>query len=286
MRGYPILFLLRHGQTDYNLNRRFQGQQAVSLNSKGHSQIQESANHIYNTLLEWKEFGHRLNIKKFLSSDLARSVASSQIVKDFISNKLNLEMDFAYSELLREYSVGDLENHTIGEFDKKYPGLMDAYYKKYQEDPWNSRCIGENSESWNMVSNRVSKLLKPLNALFNDYESEFPNENTLKYASDFDIYLWSTHGGVIGNLLELMSIENNKTYSIGNGDVLILAPSVCYKHIFEHNLQKVLKPKKGTRFPLEIVVEHGCFVSWKIIKHFKVGDSITAKSELDKNIVK
>ena len=63
-----IVGLLRHGQTDWNIDLRLQGTTDIPLNQKGIEQVEHAAKHLRN---EWD---------LILSSPLSRAKDSAQIV--------------------------------------------------------------------------------------------------------------------------------------------------------------------------------------------------------------
>lgn len=266
----PVLILFRHGQTDYNAQKRFQGQINCPLNAKGLEQAKKTGEHLVSIIQSFLQANKESIISECLTSDLSRANETANIVSQFVKLKLNLELPFMATETLREYHAGDLENHTLAEYSEKHPGVMDDYFNKYKEDPWDSRYPGIKSESWNMVSKRLLGNLKKLNDNF--IESKFKN---LQSYEDIPkkIFIWSTHGGIIGNLLKMMfvtSAEDART--IGNGDVLVLYPD-------SYN-EAVPLDKQKQKLPTKQVSYHNCNVIWKMITHAKVGDSITALTDL------
>ena len=86
-----MLYMVRHGQTDWNLGNRIQGQYDISLNGTGRIQARELAEKLA-----------RFNIEYIISSDLSRAVETAQI----IGNKLKIGID--YDARLREYDFGRL----------------------------------------------------------------------------------------------------------------------------------------------------------------------------------
>ncbi|MCB1754554.1 MAG: histidine phosphatase family protein [Gammaproteobacteria bacterium] len=102
------LIIVRHGVTDFNLQRRIQGQLDTRLNNQGERQAEE--------------LGHVLseeNIDKIYSSDLQRSVATTAAI---IRAGGNLPVE--YSPDLRERHYGEFQGgtvHTLMEAVKAHP---------------------------------------------------------------------------------------------------------------------------------------------------------------------
>jgi probable phosphoglycerate mutase len=86
------LYLFRHGETDWNKNRRFQGHTDIPLNDLGRTQAQELA-----SLLS------PLPLHAMLTSDLKRAKETADIVNTV------LKIPMYESQDLRECSLGDPE---------------------------------------------------------------------------------------------------------------------------------------------------------------------------------
>ena len=281
----PILILFRHGQTDYNAQKRFQGQINCSLNPNGIEQAHKTAEHITELLKLLLTKNSNSKIIECLTSDLQRSKETSQTVSKLIEKNLNIKLSFIETVSLREYHSGELTNYTIDEYSEKYPKVIEEYFKSYKEDPWNTKFPGKEAESWHMVSKRISKNLKKLNDNFISFEKE-QNKLSKKLIENTSnhIYIWSTHGGIIRNLLHLMSIDqNNEIQSYGNGDVLLLRPVMNYKNINKFNENKDTD-NPAAIYPLEQAKFHEFYVVWEILNHLKVGDSVTALTDLQSHI--
>jgi len=94
LRRTPFYFL-RHGQTDWNLENRAQGQTDVPLNAAGLQQAWSAC-----TLIE------PLNIQTICSSPLARALTTAQIIGDYTSKPVRIV------EELAECSWGTKEGET------------------------------------------------------------------------------------------------------------------------------------------------------------------------------
>jgi len=95
-----MLYIVRHGQTDWNLNGQIQGQNDIPLNDTGRVQASDVANKL-----------SRFNLEYIVSSDLSRAAETAQI----IGNKLNIRVE--YDARLREYDFGILTGMTRQRLD-------------------------------------------------------------------------------------------------------------------------------------------------------------------------
>ena len=97
-----MIYLIRHGQTDWNVERKIQGQTDIPLNINGKQQAKEAAEEIAN-----------LKIDKIISSDLSRAKETAEI----INKKVGAEI--TYDKRLREVNYGDFEGIQIDKFTDK-----------------------------------------------------------------------------------------------------------------------------------------------------------------------
>jgi alpha-ribazole phosphatase len=101
------LLLIRHGQTNWNLEQRFQGQSDIPLNETGRKQAQALA--------------ERLAAEQFdaiYSSDLQRAAETANII---------CESQIHADTRLREVSFGDWEGLTYDEIKAKHPETLAAW---------------------------------------------------------------------------------------------------------------------------------------------------------------
>lgn len=95
------IFLLRHGQTDWNINHRFQGRTDIPLNDTGREQIRGAVPQL-------REMAQRgVQIDGVVSSPLERAAESGRIV----ARELGVPYLGAYAGL-EERSFGDLEGEA------------------------------------------------------------------------------------------------------------------------------------------------------------------------------
>jgi uncharacterized phosphatase len=100
-----VLGLLRHGQTDWNIDFRLQGTTDIPLNPTGVQQAQQAGAHIFGS--EWDVL---------LSSPLNRALETAKI----ISQVAGLPQPLV-EPLLLERAFGDAEGLTYAEYRELYP---------------------------------------------------------------------------------------------------------------------------------------------------------------------
>lgn len=97
-------YLVRHGETDHNATGRTMGQLDIPLNARGREQARQTA-----------DFLKRYPIKRIISSDLGRAVATAQPLAAILG--LTVEPEAR----LRELSFGILEGKTMAECETLDP---------------------------------------------------------------------------------------------------------------------------------------------------------------------
>ena len=102
---------MRHGQTNWNAEKRFQGQKGPRLNESGILNAEEAAEAL---------MGKKISC--IISSDMTRTRETGEI----ISKKVNAPLHF--NELLRERNVGELSGLTVKEAMEKYPDIKFSDY--------------------------------------------------------------------------------------------------------------------------------------------------------------
>lgn len=118
---YCSLYIVRHGQTDWNLEKRLQGQTDIPLNSIGKDQASEAAQ-----LLKDIKFDATY------SSDLLRAKQTAEIIA------LDHQLVVKTTELIRERHFGRWEGELVSEIrdllDIK-KALSDEERKHYKHHP-------------------------------------------------------------------------------------------------------------------------------------------------------
>lgn len=109
------LVLVRHGETDWNVERRFQGSSDIPLNDNGRSQAQKLAQHLANEKFD-----------AVYSSDLSRAAETAQTIT---------QQTIVPDVRLREIGFGVFEGFTFAEIEQKYPEQWDLWRKREAPPP-------------------------------------------------------------------------------------------------------------------------------------------------------
>ncbi|EGQ9920559.1 TPA: histidine phosphatase family protein [Vibrio parahaemolyticus] len=133
------IFVLRHGETEFNADKKLQGHCNSSLTSKGSDQ----ARRVGTTLKQYVEN----RPFRVYSSTLGRALQTSQIVCE--------ELNYSYENLnkeprLKEFSLGEWEQRTIPSLEQEVPNLL-AQNDWYLQAP--------NCETYESVRERLSSWL-------------------------------------------------------------------------------------------------------------------------------
>ena len=140
-----VLLLIRHGQTDWNIEDRAQGLTNNPLNKKGIAQAEDLAEKIASTYSD---------ITAIYASDLDRAFVTAQI----IGNRLHLPVK--KREQLRERNNGAAEGLTTEEEQVLYGAsekMLDQLYPNYRQR-WDHTSI-PGAESYNELLKRVKNEL-------------------------------------------------------------------------------------------------------------------------------
>lgn len=176
------LYVVRHGETDYNREGRYQGRIDVSLNAAGRVQAERAAERIAS-----------LDIDHIFSSPLKRARETAQV----IASRLNTS--FHCIEGLAERSLGGFEGQTKAEIAEQVPGIWDGRPTRQMfESPPGAESLME-------LSIRV----------YSVYQSLWQ-----RYAGEGVLLV--CHGGVartLHGLLNRVSDEEYFKYKLGNGEV-------------------------------------------------------------------
>jgi broad specificity phosphatase PhoE len=137
----PLIYFLRHGQTDWNAVSRIQGHIDTPLNEHGRAQAARNGCALAEVIDDPGAFD-------FLSSPLIRAHETMEILR----RELGLDPKGYRTDLrLRECCLGDWEGELYADVAARFPELI----AERQCDPWNFRYPGERGENFAMLSARV-----------------------------------------------------------------------------------------------------------------------------------
>lgn len=153
-----FLTLIRHGETEWNRLKRWQGHEDIPLNEDGENQARAAA-----------QFLAAANITRVMSSDLIRAHHTAQLINQF------LRLPFINDERLREIHVGDVQGMTTDNIQEYFPDL----HSELLRDAY-ANVQFPNGESRYQAGERLGQALQSI-------ADTYPDEHVLI----------CTHGGVI-----------------------------------------------------------------------------------------
>jgi broad specificity phosphatase PhoE len=143
-----LLYVIRHGQTDYNREERLQGARDIPLNDKGRGQATDNGH----ALAKLTSLELPLNEFDWVASPLGRTRETMELVR----KAAGLDpLAYRTDPLLVELSFGDWEGQTLGEVEVHSPHLIE----QRNRGKWLFRPPGERAESYAMLAERTDKFL-------------------------------------------------------------------------------------------------------------------------------
>lgn len=133
------VILVRHGQTLWNVEFRYQGQSDISLNEVGLHQAKLVAKRLQDE-----------KIAAVYASDLGRARTTAEEIAGYHNLPVGIVPN------LKEISFGDWEGLTFREINEKWPGVMDNIFKS----PAAVEIPG--GETYSKVQERAAKAMDSL----------------------------------------------------------------------------------------------------------------------------
>ena len=189
------LYIVRHGETEWNVIKRFQGQLNTPLTEKGMEKLKETGKNLENVLFE-----------EVYTSKLERTVKSAEIILNENRGYKNKKMELKRLAELNEVYFGVWQGLTYEEVFLKYPEEANNYFynvKNYK---------AENVEAENL-KDALERFLKGINKILDSHES--------------GNILVVTHGTVLEMFMNY--VANDSIFDIdertlmGNGDYKIFS---------------------------------------------------------------
>jgi probable phosphoglycerate mutase len=140
----PVLYYIRHGETEWNALGRLQGTQDIPLNEVGRRQAVHAGGVLQELLVR---DGRDKTALPFVASPLGRARMTMELVRETL--KLP-PRDYAVDDRLREIAYGQWEGSTLAEAEARDPEL----YARRLADKW--RVGAPDGESYADVEVRVS----------------------------------------------------------------------------------------------------------------------------------
>jgi probable phosphoglycerate mutase len=140
----PVLYFIRHGETEFNVAQRLQGSSETSLNARGRLQSKEIAG-VLRDLFERDR--HQPSDYAYVSSPLLRARETMELLR----SELGLDPKaYAIDDRLAEISYGEWEGFTLKEIQARDPDVL----QRRERDKWDFRPPG--GESYREVAQRVA----------------------------------------------------------------------------------------------------------------------------------
>jgi probable phosphoglycerate mutase len=139
-------YIVRHGQTDWNVLGKTQGHGNSNLTEKGKTQAKDLANSL-----------KKYPISKIYTSDLGRAVETANIIGE------TLGINITKTDLLREMGFGVWEGLLESEIKNNHSEL----FKIWRNEPHLAKI--PNGETLEIIQNRTNELISELNER---YENE------------------------------------------------------------------------------------------------------------------
>lgn len=174
------LYLVRHGETEWNVKGITQGQMNSFLTEKGRQQALVTAN-------ELKD----INFDAIFSSDLIRTQNTAEIIK------LDREIVIQTSKLLRERNFGSFEGRHGNEFRETLKEKILEREKLSEEEGWSFRLADDIETDEELVDRFIIQL--------REITVAYPNKTVLVVS----------HGGPIRMFLVKVGCATKKDLSVG-----------------------------------------------------------------------
>jgi len=189
------LYIVRHGETEWNVIKRFQGQLNTPLTEKGMEKLRKTGKKLENVLFD-----------EVYTSELGRTVASAEIILNENRGYKNKKRELKKLAELNEVYFGVWQGLTYEEVFLKYPEEGNNYFynvKNYK---------AENVEA-EKLEDALERFLKGINKILDSHES--------------GNILVVTHGTVFEMFMNY--VANNSIFDIdertlmGNGDYKVFS---------------------------------------------------------------
>ncbi|MEM9008493.1 MAG: histidine phosphatase family protein [Cyanobacteria bacterium P01_F01_bin.86] len=147
----PRMLLVRHGETEWNRQKRFQGQIDIPLNDNGKRQGEQAA-----------EFLKDVKIDAAVTSSLSRPKETAEII---LRHHPDIPLDT--TDGLKEIGHGEWEGLYEHEIESGYPGML----AQWQQQPETVQMPGDGGENLDQVWERAIATWKDIVAKYSGTEA-------------------------------------------------------------------------------------------------------------------
>ena len=144
----PRLYFVRHGETDWNREFRFQGQRDVPLNETGRAQASANGEMLAGIVGDPAAY-------RFIASPLTRTRQTMELVRAAMGLPA---AGYKTDSRLVEVNYGEWEGRTLDELTAERPDEMD----RRERDKWN--YVPRDGESYSQLSQRFRPFLDELDS--------------------------------------------------------------------------------------------------------------------------
>ena len=146
----PVLYYIRHGETDYNVEGRLQGRRDTALNARGCVQAKECGELLRDLFARDRRDAADF---AYVASPLQRARSTMELLR----SALGLDPHgYAIDDRLMEISYGEWEGLTLPEIDARMPGML----AEREEDKWDFAPPG--GESYRSLTRRIGEWYESL----------------------------------------------------------------------------------------------------------------------------
>ena len=139
----PVLYYIRHGETDWNVEGRLQGRQNVALNARGRAQAAHCGGILRDLFARDRRNAGDLD---YVASPLGRARETMELARAALDLP---PLDYRVEPRLAEISFGDWEGFTIAQLRSRDPQRI----AQREHDKWHFLPPG--GESYETVSGRI-----------------------------------------------------------------------------------------------------------------------------------
>ena len=138
---HPLVYIVRHGQTQWNAEHRLQGQADTDINALGREQATRNGLRLAEFIKDPADFD-------FVASPMRRTCETMELMRA----AMGLDpLAYRTDARLVELSFGDWQGFTFRELEARHPGST----HERRAAKWDFQPPGEGAESYQMLLERI-----------------------------------------------------------------------------------------------------------------------------------